>query len=252
MATGQLITRLDRYMFRQLAFALIAVTGGLTALIWLTQSLRFVELVVNHGLSLVRVPGADRPADPQLRRGDPADHLLRRRAVRLSAPRRRPRADGDARRRAVALRAVAPGARGGVACHGRRLCAQPLARAGQPAAFREFQWEIRNRMAAFLLQDGVFTPVSDDLTVYVRSRDTDGTLRGILVDDARDKNAPRDHPGRARPAGRRTQRPARRAVQRQPPADRPADRPARHADLQAECDRPGAGRPRTRARGRPT
>ncbi len=46
-----LITRLDRYVFRQLLFALIAVTGGLTALIWLTQSLRFVELVVNHGLS---------------------------------------------------------------------------------------------------------------------------------------------------------------------------------------------------------
>ena len=30
----------------------MAVTGGLVALIWLTQSLRFVELVVNRGLSL--------------------------------------------------------------------------------------------------------------------------------------------------------------------------------------------------------
>ncbi len=44
-------------------------------------------------------------------------------------------------------------------------------------------------MAAFLLQEGVFTPVSDKLTVYVRSRDQDGTLRGILVDDARDPTA---------------------------------------------------------------
>ena len=35
------------------SWPLIAVTGGLAALIWLTQSLRFVELVVNHGLSLV-------------------------------------------------------------------------------------------------------------------------------------------------------------------------------------------------------
>src|ERR1700753_4420433 len=52
MRNGKLITRLDRYIFRQLALALIAVTGGLTALIWLIQSLRFVELVVNHGLSL--------------------------------------------------------------------------------------------------------------------------------------------------------------------------------------------------------
>ena len=52
MRSGKLVTRLDRYIFRQLLVALIAVTGGLTALVWLVQSLRFVELVVNHGLSL--------------------------------------------------------------------------------------------------------------------------------------------------------------------------------------------------------
>ena len=56
-------------------------------------------------------------------------------------------------------------------------------------AFREYQFEIRNRLAAFLLQEGVFTPISDDLTVYVRSRDRDGTLRGILVEDARQRNS---------------------------------------------------------------
>ena len=44
-------TRIDRYVLRQLAFGLAAVTFGLAALIWLTQSLRFVELVVNRGLS---------------------------------------------------------------------------------------------------------------------------------------------------------------------------------------------------------
>ena len=51
MHTGIFGNQLDRYIFRQLLFALVAVTSGLTALIWLTQSLRFVELVVNHGLS---------------------------------------------------------------------------------------------------------------------------------------------------------------------------------------------------------
>src|SRR5277367_6295435 len=47
-----MLTRLDRYILRQLLVALIAVTTALVALIWLTQSLRFVELVVNRGLSL--------------------------------------------------------------------------------------------------------------------------------------------------------------------------------------------------------
>ena len=49
----RLATQLDRYIFRQLLVALIAVTSALVALIWLTQSLRFVELVVNRGLSLM-------------------------------------------------------------------------------------------------------------------------------------------------------------------------------------------------------
>ena len=57
------------------------------------------------------------------------------------------------------------------------------------SAFREYQFEIRNRIAAFLLQDGVFTAVSDDMTVYVRRRDVDGTLRGIMVEDSRQKNS---------------------------------------------------------------
>jgi lipopolysaccharide export system permease protein len=39
------------------------------------------------------------------------------------------------------------------------------------------------------LQEGVFTTVSDSLTVYIRTRDQDGTLRGILIDDARQQNS---------------------------------------------------------------
>jgi lipopolysaccharide export system permease protein len=190
MATGPLITRLDRYMFRQLAVALIAVTGGLTALIWLTQSLRFVELVINHGLSLVvflqltglLIPSFIAVILPitcfvvvqfvyQRLAGDRELTVMRAAGLSpfaLSRP-----------ALAVALLAMVAGY-----ILNLWLVPESLTR------FREFQWEIRNRMAAFLLQDGVFNQVSDNMTVYVRSRDTDGTLRGILVDDERDKNAP--------------------------------------------------------------
>src|SRR5687768_5938604 len=47
------MTRLNRYIFRQLVAALLAVTVGLAALVWLTQSLRFIELVLDRGLSLL-------------------------------------------------------------------------------------------------------------------------------------------------------------------------------------------------------
>ena len=59
-SVGPVVSRIDRYVFRQLALALVAVTTGLVALIWLTQSLRFVELVVNRGTVAAGVPGAVR------------------------------------------------------------------------------------------------------------------------------------------------------------------------------------------------
>ncbi len=184
-----ILTQLDRYIVRQLAFALVAVTGGLVALIWLTQSLRFVELVVNRGLSFgvflhltgLLIPNFVAVILPittfvvvqfvyQRLAGD--RELTVMRAAGLSP---------------MALARPALGLAAGVValCYVLNVWIVPVSY----TAFREQQFEIRNRLAAFLLQEGVFTPVSDDLTVYVRSRDRDGTLRGILVEDERQKSS---------------------------------------------------------------
>ena len=183
-----LVSRIDRYLFRQLAAALIAITGGIVALTWLIQSLRFIELVVNRGLSLgvffrltgLLIPGFVEVILPitcfvavqfiyQRLAGDRELTVMRAAGLSpyaLSRP-------------ALALIAIAV-----VLGYALSLSIVP----STLTAFREYQWEIRNRIAAFLLQEGVFTPVADDLIVYVRARDQDGTLHGILVDDAREPN----------------------------------------------------------------
>ncbi len=185
----RIITLLDQYLFHQVLFALAAVTLGLTALIWLIQSLRFVELVVNHGLSLwvflrltsLLIPSFVAVVLPittfvvvlfiyQRLVGD--RELTVMRSMGLSP--------FTLARPALAIAALTVGAG-----YWLNLLVVP----GTLRSFDEFQWEIRNRLAAFLLQDGVFSAISDDLTVYVRQRDADGTLRGVLVDDARDKTA---------------------------------------------------------------
>ena len=182
-------SQLDRYIFRQLAFALVAVTTALVALIWLTQSMRFVELVVNRGLSMgvffqltsLLIPNFVAVILPittfvvaqfvyQRLSGD--RELTVMRAAGLSSM--------ALARPALALAVIVV-----ACCYALNVWLVPASFAG----FREYQFEIRNRLAAFLLQEGVFTPVSDDMTVYVRGRDPDGTLRGILVEDARQKNS---------------------------------------------------------------
>jgi lipopolysaccharide export system permease protein len=184
-----MFTRLDRYVLRQLLGALIAVTTALVALIWLTQSLKFVELVVNRGLSFrvflqltsLMIPGFVAVILPittfvvvqftyQRLTGD--RELTVMRAAGLSP---------WALSRPALMLAVISMAAGLVL----NIWIVPAS----SEAFRRYQFEIRNRVAAFLLQEGVFTAISDQLTVYVRARDQDGTLRGILVEDDRDPNS---------------------------------------------------------------
>ena len=184
-----LVNRLDRYMFRQLLVALIAATGALVALIWLTQSLRFVELVVNRGLSLwvfLQLTGLLIPNFVAVILPITTFVVVQFVYGRLSGDRELTvmRSAGMSPL-ALSRPGLAVAVAAGLACLVLNVWVVP----SSYAAFREYQFEIRNRIAAFLLQEGVFTPVSDTMTVYIRSRDTDGTLRGILVEDSRQKGS---------------------------------------------------------------
>jgi lipopolysaccharide export system permease protein len=57
-------------------------------------------------------------------------------------------------------------------------------------AFKELQFEIRNRFVTSLIQEGTFTTISDKLTVYIRSRDDRGEVAGLLINDSRDPQRP--------------------------------------------------------------
>ncbi len=184
------VNRIDRYIFGQLLLALLLVTAGLVALIWLTQSLRFIQLIVNHGLSpvvfmrltMLLVPSFVSTILPitcfivvlftyTRLAGDREITVMR--AAGMS--------DFALARPALMLAVCA------------MLCGYLLNIVLVPAslrAFRNYEFEIRNQIAAFLLEPGVFTPVTSHITVYVQSRGSNDSLHGILIEDARDPAAP--------------------------------------------------------------
>jgi lipopolysaccharide export system permease protein len=57
-------------------------------------------------------------------------------------------------------------------------------------AFKDLQFEIRNRFVSSLIQEGTFTTVSDKLTFYIRNRDDHGDVLGLLINDSRDPQRP--------------------------------------------------------------
>ena len=182
------LTRLDRYIFRQLVLGLIAITIGLVALIWLTQSLRFVPLIVNHGLSplvfihltMLLVPSFVAVILPITCFIVVLFVYIRLAADReLTVMRAAGLSDAALARPALVLAALVM-----LCCYALNLWLVPSSLTN----FRDFQFEIRNRIAAFLLEPGIFTPIPGGITVYVQSRSPNGSLHGILIEDERDKS----------------------------------------------------------------
>jgi lipopolysaccharide export system permease protein len=181
--------RLDRYILRQLVVALLAVTCGLAALVWLTQSLRFIELVLDRGLSMVvfvQLTGLMLPGFFAVILPITTFIVVLFTYVRLNGDRELVvmRAAGLSPLR-LARPALILASLSVMLGYALNLWLVPMSH----AAFRVWQFEIRNQMAAILLQEGVFSSVGGDLTVYARQRERDGTLRGILVHDAREPGA---------------------------------------------------------------
>jgi lipopolysaccharide export system permease protein len=181
---------LDRYILRQCLVMMIFVTAALSAAVWLAQSLRLVDLIVNRGLSvelflymavlilprfldIVLPIGAFIAVLFVFNRLTAESELVVMRAAGLSP--------------LVLARPVF--ALGGLAF----LALMSLSAYFLPASNREFkdlQFEIRNRFVSALLQEGAFTTVSDQLTIYIAGRNQRGEVIGLLINDDRDPEQP--------------------------------------------------------------
>lgn len=184
------MNRITIYILRQVAVATLFVLVTLTLAIWLTQSLRFIELIVNRGLSigaffyltLLLMPNFLSLVAPialfvstlfVYNRLTVDSELVVMRAVGFSP--------GNLARPAVILGVVVT-----LVGYLLSLYLVPMSF----GRFKELYSDVRSDYSGLLLQEGAFTNIGPDLTVYVRAREPNGDLRGILVHDARDRSNP--------------------------------------------------------------
>ncbi len=184
------MSRTTRYILRQLVAPASFVTLTLTGVIWLTQSLRFVDFIINKGvsagtflyLSLLIVPGLLVVILPvalfcavlyAYQRMDGDSELVVLRAAGLS--------QWELARPAIILAILVM-----LALYVLTLFAAP---AGQ-RQLMNLHFAIRNTYSLVLLQEGVFNTMARGITVYVRERNAGGELSGILVYDSREPEKP--------------------------------------------------------------
>ena len=170
--------RLSLYLTGQILTAMLFVVVSLTCVIWLSQSLRFVDLIVNRGLpittlTLMLMPTWLSIVLPIAAFGSTLFVYNRlandREMVVMSAAGISP------------LRLARPAM--GVAvlatllCYLMTLYLVPMSYRG----FKELQFQIRHNLEHLVLKEGEFRTLGDDVTVYIRSREEDGQLYGLIV-----------------------------------------------------------------------
>ncbi|HXC29315.1 MAG TPA: LPS export ABC transporter permease LptF [Stellaceae bacterium] len=187
---SQYLSSLNRYILRQCVSVMLFVTAALTATVWLAQSLKLVDLIVNRGLSAevflyLAILILPRFLDIVIPIGTfiavlfvfnrliTESELVVMRSAGLSP--------FSLAKPVLELAAVG------------WLILMVLSIWLLPASNREFkdlQFEIRNRFVSSLLQEGSFTTISDKLTIYIGGRNDRGEVIGLMIDDERDPNNP--------------------------------------------------------------
>jgi len=184
------VSRLDKYIFQNLLGPFIFFVVVLTLVVWLTQSLRLVDLIVNKGLpatlflklTALVIPGVFSIVLPVAvvaavlycyQRLNSESELVVMWSAGLSN-----------------LQIARPAL---IFAGGATVIAYLLSLYFVPAgnrAFKDLQFELRSNVAYIPLQEGAFNNITKGLTVYLRARKPNGELLGILVHDSRDIDRP--------------------------------------------------------------
>lgn len=179
---------ITRYILSQLLVGMVMTSLGLACVLWLTQSLRFIELIVNKGLSIGGFLMLTVMLLPNFliyilpislfvvvlfvyNRMTSDRELVVLRAAGLSHV--------QLARPALALALAAT-----LVGYLISLWISPLSN----QAFRQYYWEVKHDLSSILIQEGSFNHMAPGLTVYVGRRQGAGVLEDVLVHDSRDPN----------------------------------------------------------------
>ena len=180
---------LTKYILRQLVWVTVFITLALTMAVWLSQSLRFMDYIVNRGL-----PVSDFLAlmSLMLPRFFGVVLPIATFVAVLFVYNKLANESELAVMRAAGLSQWQVAKPGVILAIGLTGVVYAVSLYFLPASYREFkdlQYDMRHNYSSVLLQEGVFNALGNDLTIYVRARTGDGALRGVMVHDAREDPA---------------------------------------------------------------
>jgi lipopolysaccharide export system permease protein len=178
----------DRYLLRHLGFAGGFIALALAMIVMLTQSLRFLELIINSGASGMAFLTLTLLAMPRF------FEVILPISLMIGTVFIYNRLQGDSELVVLRAAGVSPLMQARPALILACLCTFCLFIISgwlAPMALSKMQMmrvAIKAEYSNFLLREGVFNSVGRDMTVFIAKRGVDGALEGVMIHDSRASN----------------------------------------------------------------
>ena len=176
---------LTTYILKQLIISFLLILLGMTTLVWLTQSLRMIDMIVTKGIpvsmflemTLLVLPNFIQILSPIalfavilfiFSRMQADKEVMVMQAIGMS--------NKSIMKPAFILAIILT------------IIGYCLTLSIIPASHRELgelKWKVRNDLSHLLLQEGQFNTLNNRLTLYVKERAEDGSVKGVLAYDAK-------------------------------------------------------------------
>ena len=180
--------KLDIYIAKQIGVGFLLVALSLMSMLWLTQSLKFVEMVTDKGLPVYLFVEMTSLLMPRVFSILSPIALF----VAVMFVYNRLIADSEL----VVMKAV--GISSIVIARAAIMVGVVLAvfnifvlNYGIPMAeskFRDLEYEVKNSFTKMMLREGAFTSFKNNMTIFIDKFEDDGSVKGILVSDAKKPN----------------------------------------------------------------
>ncbi len=180
----------DYYLFKNLFIATAFIAVILALVIFLTQSLKFLEIVIDAGSSsgaflILTMLALPRFFEVILPLSVMASTLFLYNKMTIDTELIAMRSTGYSSF-ALARPAIIIGMLATLLLWSITMWIAPLSL----AKMQEMRQELKADFSSLLFKEGVFNQLGKGLTVYIKEKSKDGDLAGLMIHDTRDKNSP--------------------------------------------------------------
>jgi lipopolysaccharide export system permease protein len=174
---------LNRYISKQIVVGFLLIAMSLLAMLWLTQSLRFVEMVTRQGLPVYLFVQMTSLLMPRI------FNVLSPIALFVAVLFVYNRMIADRELVVMQSAGISPWKNAQAALiigfilslFGIYVMNYGIPQSEQK--FRELEWQVKNNLTQAVFREGEFTTLSNGVTVFVDKHEDDGSVTGIFVSD---------------------------------------------------------------------